>query len=212
MIITSNSVKHEITVPSLSIIGKVDNYQKVAYEATVYINSQLNFTHEYETTFTQYPQQIGVSTSLVEQIVYNPEAPNPGYATTIIDGVVYREATPQVAIGTVTYREVTNPIYDILEPVGIATTVTEEKLVSCFSSFVINFDISNIQDFTPWEDLTEEQVIGWVPQEVLTTKQQEHEATLEIEKDKVLDPLKYYRDTPPTPWRIRNDQQASINN
>ena len=26
--------------------------------------------------------------------------------------------------------------------------------------------------------------------------------------DKVLNPLKYYRDTPPTPWRIRADQES----
>lgn len=55
-------------------------------------------------------------------------------------------------------------------------------------------------------------MLGWVPSNALTSKQQEHKATLEVEMDKVLNPLKYYRDTPPTPWRIRADQASVINN
>lgn len=212
MIITSqDGIQHEITIPTLSIIGQVGNNYKVAYEAQVYITSTLNFTHEYETTITQYPQQIGVSTSLVEEIVYDPNVPPVGYGTTVIDGIVYRTATEQVAIGTVRYREVETPVYDIPEPVGIQTTVTEDKTVSCFSYFTVSFVTEGIENFTPWEDLTEEQVISWVPQNALSDKQNEHEATLEIEKDKILNPLKYHKDTPPTPWKIREEQQ-SINN
>ena len=208
MIITTSNITHDITIPNLSIIGKVGEYHNVAYEAQVYVSSTINFIHEYETTITQYPQQIGVSTSLVEQIVYNQEAPSPGYATTVIGGIVYRTATEQVAIGTITYREVTVPVYDIPESIGITTTITEEKSISCFSHFNVSFATENLATFTAWEDLTEEEVLGWVPSNALTSKQQEHKATLEVEMDKVLNPLNYYKDTPPTPWRIRADQAA----
>ncbi len=211
MIITSSNITHDITIPTLSMIGKVQDNLNVAYEAQVYVSSKIDFIHEYETTITQYPQQIGVSTSLVEQIVYNRETPSPGYATTVIDGIVYRTATEQVAIGTITYREVTVPVYDIPESIGISTTITEEKSISCFSHFNVSFITENLTSFTAWEDLTEEEVLGWVPSDALTNNQQEHKATLEVEMDKVLNPLKYYRDTPPTPWRIRADQASVIN-
>ena len=212
MIITSSNITHDITIPNLSIIGKVGEYHNVAYEAQVYINSKIDFIHEYDTTFTQYPEQIGVSTSLVEDIVYNRDVSPVSYGTTVVDGIVYREATEQVAIGTITYREVTTPVYDIPAAVGIATTVREDKSISCFSHFNVSFQTSQIEDFTSWDDLTEEQVIGWIPQDSLLTKQQEHQATLEVEMDKVLDPLKYYRDSPVTPWRIRADQASAENN
>ena len=212
MIITSSNITHDITIPTLSIIGKVQDNLNVAYEAQVYVSSTINFIHEYETTITQYPQQIGVSTSLVEEIVYNRDVSPVSYGTTVVDGIVYREATEQVAIGTITHREVTTPVYDIPAAVGIATTVREDKSISCFSHFNVSFQTSQIEDFTLWDDLTEEQVIGWIPQDSLLTKQQEHQATLEVEMDKVLDPLKYYRDSPVTPWRRRADEASSENN
>jgi hypothetical protein len=212
MIITTSNITHDITLPTLSIIGKVGEYLNVAYEAQVYINSKIDFIHEYDTTFTQYPEQIGVSTSLVEDIIYNREVSPVSYGTTVVDGIVYREATEQVAIGTITYREVTTPVYDIPAAVGIATTVREDKSISCFSHFNVSFQTSQIEDFTSWDDLTEEQVIGWIPQDSLLTKQQEHQATLEVEMDKVLNPLKYYRDSPVTPWRRRADEASAENN
>jgi hypothetical protein len=36
--------------------------------------------------------------------------------------------------------------------------------------------------------------------------QDEQEVKVLEAKDKVLNPLKYYRDTPPTPWRRRADE------
>ena len=212
MIITTSNITHDITIPNLSIIGKVGEYHNVAYEAQVYVNSKIDFIHEYDTTFTQYPEQIGVSTSLVEDIVYNRDVSPVSYGTTVVDGIVYREVTEQVAIGTITHREVTTPVYDIPAAVGIATTVREDKSISCFSHFNVSFQTSQIEDFTLWDDLTEEQVIGWIPQDSLLAKQQEHQATLEVEMDKVLDPLKYYRDSPVTPWRRRADEASSENN
>lgn len=212
MIITTSNITHDITIPNLSIIGKVGEYHNVAYEAQVYVNSKIDFIHEYDTTFTQYPEQIGVSTSLVEDIVYNRDVSPVSYGTTVVDGIVYREATEQVAIGTITHREVTTPVYDIPAPVGIATTVREDKSISCFSHFNVSFQTSQIEDFTLWDDLTEEQVIGWIPQDSLLTKQQEHQATLEVEMDKVLNPLKYYRDSPVTPWRRKADEASAENN
>ena len=157
MIITSNSVNHEYTIPDLSIIGEVDGLEDVAYKATLYLHSSTTFDHTYETT-----------------------------------------------------------IWDIDSPVGIATTVTESKTVSEFTYYDVQLNTVGIDSssFTSWEDLEEDQVLQWIfdkEPELIERIQDEQEVKVLEAKDKVLNPLKYYRDTPPTPWRIRADQ-ASINN
>jgi hypothetical protein len=157
MIITSNSVEHNYTIPNLSIIGEVDGLQKVAYQATIYLHSSTTFDHTYETT-----------------------------------------------------------IYDVDSLIGITTTVTESKTVTEFTYYNVDFDTDSIDSssFTSWEDLEEDQVLQWcfnADENTLQTRESMELKVLEA-KDKILNPLKYYRDSPPTPWRIREDQASVENN
>ena len=158
MIITSNSVNHDYTIPNLSIVGEVDGLEKVAYQARIYLTSSATFDHTYETTS-----------------------------------------------------------YDMETSVGIATTVTESKTVSEFTYYDVQLNTVGIDSssFTSWEDLEEDQVLQWIfdkEPELIERIQDEQEVKVLEAKDKVLNPLKYYRDTPPTPWRIRADQASVINN
>jgi len=156
MIITSNSVNHEYSIPNLSIIGEVDGLSKVAYKAQIYLTSSATFPHTFETT------------------IYN----EPGFT-------------------------------------GITTTVTENKTVSHFTYYDVDLSTENInpESFTSWKDLEENQVLEWcfnIHESTLQIRESNEAIVLE-EKDKVLNPLKYYRDTPPTPWRIRADQESLSN-
>jgi hypothetical protein len=157
MIITSNSVEHNYTIPNLSIIGEVDGLQKVAYRAQIYLHSSTTFDHTYETI-----------------------------------------------------------IYDMDSFIGITTTVTESKTVTEFTYYNVDFDTGSIDSssFTSWEDLEEDQVLQWcfdVDENTLQTRESMELKVLEA-KDKILNPLKYCRDSPPTPWRIRADQASVENN
>ena len=154
MIITSNSVNHDYTIPNLSIVGEVDGLEKVAYQSRIYLTSSATFDHTYETTS-----------------------------------------------------------YDMETSVGIATTVTESKTVSEFTYYDVQLNTVGIDSssFTSWEDLEENQVLQWIfdkEPELIERIQDEQEVKVLEAKDKVLNPLKYYRDTPPTPWRIRADQES----
>jgi len=155
MIITSNSVNHEYTIPNLSIVGEVDGLENVAYQATIYLHSSTTFDHTYETT-----------------------------------------------------------IYDMESPVGIATTVTEEKTVTEFTHYDIELNTVGLASstFTAFDDLEEDQVLQWcfdADENTIQTRQGMEERVLEA-KDKILNPKRYYRDTPVTPWRRRADE-ASVN-
>ena len=157
MIITSNSVNHEYTIPNISIIGEVNGLENVAYKTTLYLHSSTTFDHTYETT-----------------------------------------------------------IYDIESPVGIATTVTEVKTVTEFTHYGVDLNTAGIStaSFSAWDDLEEDQVLQWAFDADTNEKtriQNEQEAKVLEAKDKILNPRKYYRDSPVTPWRRRADE-ASINN
>jgi len=107
-------------------------------------------------------------------------------------------------------------IYDMETSVGISTTVTESKTVSEFTYYDVELNTVGIDSssFTSWEDLEENQVLQWIfnkEPELIERIQNEQEVKVLEAKDKVLNPLKYYRDTPPTPWRIRADQASVIN-
>ena len=154
MIVTSNSVTHEYTIPSLSIIGEVDGLENVAYKVTVYLHSSTTFSHTYETT-----------------------------------------------------------IFDVEESqVGVTTTVTEEKTVTEFTLYDVELNTDNIDanSFTAFEDLEEDQVLQWcfaADTDTIPHRTRMEEKVLEA-KDKVLNPRKYYRDTPVTPWRAKRDQES----
>jgi len=155
MIVTSNSVQHEYTIPNLSIIGEVDGLENVAYKAQIYLHSSTTFDHTYETT-----------------------------------------------------------IYDMESPVGIATTVTESKTITEFTHYEVDLSTEGLDPdaFTTFDDLEEDDVLGWcftAASELKTRVQNEQESKVLEAKDKILNPRKYYRDTPVTPWRRRADEAAA---
>ena len=157
MIITSNSVQHEYTIPGVTIVGDVDGFENVAERVKIYLHSSTTFDHTYETT-----------------------------------------------------------IYDMESPVGIATTVTESKTVTEFTHYGVDLNTTGIStaSFSAWDDLEEDQVLQWAfdaDTDEKTRIQNEQEAKVLEAKDKILNPRKYYRDSPVTPWRRRADE-ASINN
>ena len=157
MIVTSNSVTHEYTIPSVTIVGDVNGFENVAERVEIYLNSSTTFDHTYETT-----------------------------------------------------------IYDMESPVGIATTVTESKTVTEFFHYGVDLNTAGIStaSFSAWDDLEEDQVLQWAfdaESEMKTEIQSNQEAKVLEAKDKILNPRKYYRDTPVTPWRRRADEEASNN-
>ena len=155
MIITSNSVQHEYTIPSVTIVGDVDGFENVAERVHIYLNSSTTFDHTYETT-----------------------------------------------------------IYDMESPVGIATTVTEEKTVTEFTHFNVELNTVGITtaSFTAFDDLEEEQVLQWCldadTDRIQGIQDTQEAKTLEA-KDKILNPKRHYRDTPVTPWRRRADEASA---
>ena len=157
MIITSNSVQHEYTIPGVTIVGDVDGFENVAERVEIYLNSSTTFDHTYETT-----------------------------------------------------------IYDMESPVGIATTVTESKTVTEFTHYGVDLNTAGIStaSFSAWDDLEEDQVLQWAfnaDTDEKTRIQNEQEAKVLEAKDKILNPRKYYRDSPVTPWRRRADEESSNN-
>ena len=156
MIITSNSVNHEYTIPNISIIGEVNGLENVAYKTTLYLHSSTTFDHTYETT-----------------------------------------------------------VYDMDSSSGIATTITESKTLTEFTYYDVELNTVGIasSSFTAFDDLEEDQVLQWcfdAHEDTLQIRQAQEAKVLEA-KDKVLNPLKYYRDSPVTPWRRRADEAASRN-
>ena len=157
MIITSNTVEHNYTIPQLRIIGEVDGLENVAYQAQIYLHSSVTFDHTYETTLYSEPGSVGVT-----------------------------------------------------------TTVTEEKTLTEFTVFDVDLDTVGLAStsFTAFDDLEEDQVLEWCFDEeptLIANIQAEQEAKALEAKDKVLNPKKYYRDTPVTPWRRRADEAAAQN-
>ena len=156
MLITSNSVQHEYTIPQLHIIGEVDGLESVAYKAQIYLHSSTTFDHTYETT-----------------------------------------------------------VYDMDSSSGITTTITESKTLTEFTYYDVELNTVGIasSSFTAFDDLEEDQVLQWcfdAHEDTLQIRQAQEAKVLEA-KDKVLNPLKYYRDSPVTPWRRRADEASSRN-
>jgi hypothetical protein len=157
MIITSNTVEHNYTIPQLRIIGEVDGLENVAYQAQIYLHSSVTFDHTYETTLYSEPGSV-----------------------------------------------------------GIATTVTESKTLTEFTVFDVDLDTVGLAStsFTAFDDLEEDQVLEWCFDEeptLIANIQAEQEAKVLEAKDRVLNPKKYYKDTPVTPWRRRADEAAVEN-
>ena len=105
-------------------------------------------------------------------------------------------------------------IYDMESSVGIATTVTESKTVTEFAYYDVELNIVGLSttSFTAFDDLEEDEVLEWcfdAEPTLVANIQAEQEAKALEAKDKILNPRKYYRDTPVTPWRRRADEAAS---
>jgi len=155
MIITSNSVQHEYTIPNVRIVGEVDGLENVAEKVQIYLHSSVTFDHTYETT-----------------------------------------------------------IYDMESSSGITTTITESKTLTEFTHYDVELNTVGLasSSFTAWDDLEEDQVLTWAfaaNTELKNRVQNEQEAKVLEAKDKVLNPRKYQRDTPVTPWRRRADEAAA---
>lgn len=99
-------------------------------------------------------------------------------------------------------------------PEASTVEVTEERTVDHFQQFEVDFDISTLDPlmFTAWDDLTEEQVLNWVKAtkgDELTALEEAGAVIVEEKKDRILNPKKYEYQTPPTPWRVRADQESA---
>lgn len=155
MIVTSNSVEHEYTIPSVTYVGQVDSFEKVAERVEIYLNSSITFDRTYDTT-----------------------------------------------------------IYEDAGALGITTTITESKTVKEFTQFGVDLSTSGIStsSYVAWDDLEEDQVLQWAFDVDLDEKnriQSVQQAKVLEAKDKVLNPKKYYRDTPVTPWKVRADAESA---
>ena len=155
MIITSNSVQHEYTIPNVRIVGEVDGLENVAEKVQIYLHSSVTFDHTYETT-----------------------------------------------------------IYDMESSSGITTTITESKTLTEFTHYDVELNTVGLasSSFTAWDDLEEDQVLTWAfaaNTELKNRVQNEQETKVLEAKDKVLNPRKYQRDTPVTPWRRKADEAAA---
>ena len=150
MIITSNSVNHEYTIPNLITVGQVDSNYNVIEQVTIYINSSTTFDHTYEKTIYEEPGMV-----------------------------------------------------------GFTSIVTESKTVEEFTHFFVDLETSNILSFEEFDSLEEDTVLQWAfeanPEKVNAHQNTNEEKVLE-KKDRVLNPLKYYKDSPVTPWRRRADE------
>ena len=106
-------------------------------------------------------------------------------------------------------------IYEMQSSAGITTTVTEEKTVTEFTYYDVELNTADISSdsFTVFDNLEEDQVLQWcfdADENTLQTREGMEARVLEA-KDRILNPLKYYRNSPVTPWRRRVDE-ASVNN
>jgi len=154
MIVTSNSVTHNFTIPSLQTVGQVDSNYDVIEQVTVQIHSSISYDHTY-----------------------------------------------------------TKMVYEDPGSEGVETTVTETKVAEKTSQIFVNLDTSNISSFLNFDDLEEDTVVQWALDADPIQKQKHMDANEAIvleEKDKVLNPLKYHKDSPVTPWRKRADQALIV--
>ena len=154
MIVTSNSVTHNFTIPSLQTVGQVDSNYDVIEQVTVQIHSSISYDHTY-----------------------------------------------------------TKKVYEDPGSEGVETTVTETKVAEKTSQIFVNLDTSNISSFLNFDDLEEDTVVQWALDADPVQKQKHMDANEAIvleEKDKVLNPLKYQKDSPVTPWRKRADQALIV--
>ena len=101
--------------------------------------------------------------------------------------------------------------YDTVDMQDNAITVTESKTVTEFTKYDVSLDTAGISTFVAYNDLEEDTVLGWAFDKEPTIKasvQSSNETSVLEQKDKVLNPLKYYRNpTSPPPWQVRAEEE-----
>ena len=107
-------------------------------------------------------------------------------------------------------------LYDMDSRVGIATTVTESKTITEFTHYEVDLNTVGLAatTFSAFDDLEEDEVVQWcidADTDRIEGIQDEQEAKVLEAKDKILNPRKYYRGDPVTPWRRRADEAAVEN-
>ena len=158
MIVTSNSVQHEYTIPKVITVGEVDGFENVVEKVSIILKSSITFDHTYE----------------------KPD---------------YDESTASIVL----------------------ITITESKTHTESTYYTVDLDNTNlnVETFTAFDDLEEDDVLGWcftAASELKTKVQNEQESKVLESKDKILNPRRYYKDTPVTPWRRRADEAAAEGN
>ena len=71
MIITSNSVTHSYTIPSLVTMGQVDDNLKVIEKVTVQIDSSISFDHTYDMDVVNFETNEVTTTSVTKNKTIN---------------------------------------------------------------------------------------------------------------------------------------------
>lgn len=65
MIVTSNTVEHNFSIPNLTTVGQVDSNLDVIEQVTIYINSSTTFDHTFSTVVYDNPSA-GITTTVTE--------------------------------------------------------------------------------------------------------------------------------------------------
>jgi len=65
MIVTSNTVEHNFSIPNLTTVGQVDSNLDVIEQVTIYINSSTTFDHTFSTVVYDNPGA-GITTTVTE--------------------------------------------------------------------------------------------------------------------------------------------------
>jgi len=86
---------------------------------------------------------------------------------------------------------------------GKTQTITEPRTTEAFVQYDVNLSTDSISDFRNYDDLTEELVLNWAfaaQPDAKTNHQNKNETEVLEKKDKLLNPLKYKKDSPLPPW------------
>jgi len=206
MLLTSDqdsSIQHKLNITNIYTTGDVDGNLNVVHEAVLRINSTISFDHTYTKTETRYPVETGTETKVVEETVFDdPYIAPPVPQSVTEDGVVYYEASERIRYASIVEKEIEVPTYDIPERIEEEVTVTETKEFAETKSFSVEFSTENIENFISFDQLTEDTIIGWIPDSSINPYLSENTQNLLKSKDKVLNPLKHTKGEVTLPWSI----------
>lgn len=216
MLLTSDqdpSIQHKLNITNIYTIGDVDGNQNVVYEAILRINSSISFDHTYTKTEIRYPVQTGTETKVVEETVFDdPYVAPPVPQSVTEDGVVYYEASERIRYASIVEKEIEVPTYDIPEAINEDVEVTDTREFTESKSFSVEFSTENIENFVSFDQLTEDTIIGWIPESLINPQLSDNTEKLLTEKDKVLNPLKHEKkEVMILPWNIEPEEVQNTN-